>query len=1135
MPSTDYKKVKKLAENYHTEVSAFIKENAQWYQSETFLSGDYKYNVESSLDIASKIISFRIPAPNLSSLDNLISRFHDLLDQIFEATSKLKNDSRISIREILILEKIVREIYNELEPQPKKKPVINKANSSAYVSKSQVSNNKNASYQSKKFTLLKLNSKGEKVKQLQTALKQLNLYHGAIDGTFGRATEVAVRGFQTDYELPITSEVDEETFDRLLSIAASRTKAPDSIETVQPEIIDDLLKTAKGYNNSIVDLSRELSVWYNKIESEAEKEFGLSIATSSDEASVIQRNEDNYRNDVSGENNMPLVLLQTQAFYQSLNKVISSSDALLQSYQIPNSSNSDDINNTERFKKVATEHASYLTIILNAIQHPVKDYKSIFPTVAIENIFQKFSQTDFSTDSVEGKLTDRLNITDDVNALASVITYKKVQPPLAIGLFGNWGSGKSFFMKLLKERIETLTLDDTETYCKEVVHVWFNSWHYSDANLWASLITKIFEELETQGIKKNKSLNDLYQNLNSAQELKKETTDRQNALQKEIDVLQIKAESISSEIKEKAGTLADVKTSKIVQTVFNNDDVSKDIQNIKKSLPHPAVENVQQINENIITIGSAVKRFFECVKLVWSFRRGKTLLVLLTAIIVFAIPFLIKYFEDNHGDIFSRATIIIATILSITSNIVIFILPLKNKMDTVYKRLLSLKQTCETIENEEITVKKELVIKIQSDIADREKKIQELENDLTDLASGKKLSSFIESRVTDQRYVNSLGIISWIRKDFEQLGSLLRVQSQLNTNEPDKSADAQTKDKMNEIKVRANVLEVERIMLYIDDLDRCNKETVVRVLEAIHLLLAFDLFVVVVGVDPRWMYSALQQSYSGFLQTGKVEQQTENNLFHLTKQATPFDYLEKIFQVPFLLKPINAKGREDLIASQFAMENKTDKQNNQPEEAVQKNDDSKQNDQFENNKNEMSNEKSEDIKTSPDKPDLTAIKKDEVKQQETKKAIELLTILPEEINFMKAVSQLIGDSPRTIKRFTNIYRIIRTHTKLQIKGEPIETYCAIILLLGIVTGLPAESNKIFSMIRDSDKKTFEDILSDYKDLPLDLKNALQAKYKLNDGTEVEAGKLLAEKLKLNLELVLRFSFRGYELAEEITQ
>jgi hypothetical protein len=42
-----------------------------------------------------------------------------------------------------------------------------------------------------------------------------------------------------------------------------------------------------------------------------------------------------------------------------------------------------------------------------------------------------------------------------------------------------------------------------------------------------------------------------------------------------------------------------------------------------------------------------------------------------------------------------------------------------------------------------------------------------------------------------------------------------------------------------------------RIVLFIDDLDRCDPDRVVKVLEAVYLLLAVKLFVVVVGVDAR--------------------------------------------------------------------------------------------------------------------------------------------------------------------------------------------------------------------------------------------------------------------------------------------
>ena len=59
---------------------------------------------------------------------------------------------------------------------------------------------------------------------------------------------------------------------------------------------------------------------------------------------------------------------------------------------------------------------------------------------------------------------------------------------------------------------------------------------------------------------------------------------------------------------------------------------------------------------------------------------------------------------------------------------------------------------------------------------------------------------------------------------------------------------------------------IDRIVLYIDDLDRCPPRRVVEMLEAIHLLLAVRLFVVVVAVDPRWLLRAIAVHYRDMLQ-----------------------------------------------------------------------------------------------------------------------------------------------------------------------------------------------------------------------------------------------------------------------------
>ena len=58
----------------------------------------------------------------------------------------------------------------------------------------------------------------------------------------------------------------------------------------------------------------------------------------------------------------------------------------------------------------------------------------------------------FQNDDPQGK--DHLDIQEDVDAFTSLITSKDLDPPLSIGLFGDWGTGKSFFMNKMKESIK---------------------------------------------------------------------------------------------------------------------------------------------------------------------------------------------------------------------------------------------------------------------------------------------------------------------------------------------------------------------------------------------------------------------------------------------------------------------------------------------------------------------------------------------------------------------------------------------------------------------------------------------------------------------------------------------------------
>src|SRR5262249_28269373 len=153
-------------------------------------------------------------------------------------------------------------------------------------------------------------------------------------------------------------------------------------------------------------------------------------------------------------------------------------------------------------------------------------------------------------------------------------------------------------------------------------------------------------------------------------------------------------------------------------------------------------------------------------------------------------------------------------------------------------------------------------------------RVAELSRELAELSPGQRFYHFVTERAGSEDYRRHLGLISTIRKDFEQLVTLL-------TDWREHGADD-------------NTVRIDRIVLYIDDLDRCSPEQVVQVLQAVHLLLALDLFVVVVGVDPRWLLRSLQHEYSRLLTSDGARAADPT-------QASPHDYLEKIFNVPFSL------------------------------------------------------------------------------------------------------------------------------------------------------------------------------------------------------------------------------------------
>jgi hypothetical protein len=161
----------------------------------------------------------------------------------------------------------------------------------------------------------------------------------------------------------------------------------------------------------------------------------------------------------------------------------------------------------------------------------------------------------------------------------------------------------------------------------------------------------------------------------------------------------------------------------------------------------------------------------------------------------------------------------------------------------------------------------------------------ELGTELAQASPGQRLYRFVSERADSDDYRGQLGLISTIRKDFEQLIELMDRWNNSGDETP---------------------TPIRRIILYIDDLDRCSPKQVVEVLQAVHLLLALDLFVVVVGVDPRWLLRSLGREFRSTLTHAKEPDQDWS-------LSTPQDYLEKIFNIPFILPAMDPDTFKSLL------------------------------------------------------------------------------------------------------------------------------------------------------------------------------------------------------------------------------
>ncbi|WP_419673713.1 P-loop NTPase fold protein [Aliarcobacter butzleri] len=606
--------------------------------------------------------------------------------------------------------------------------------------------------------------------------------------------------------------------------------------------------------------------------------------------------------------------------------------------------------------------------------------------------------------------TDSLSIQKDVNAFAKLIAFKGTPTPLSIGIFGKWGSGKSFFMKKLSKQIDYFSKHtDKDIFYRDIIHVEFNAWHYSDTNLWASLVYKIFSDINEQKFNdktnknqlENEEVSGLYEKLKSSQKKIQEKENEKDKINEKITTLKEEEKKQIENYQESKNKIDLLKSPDYIKLVLDDSMIKEKIEGLKEKLEIDKELNYHTIQNTYYELKDITTKIRKAVLLLCNDKKFRKVFLYLIIPLTILLFLGLKYLPDIWN-LTSIGVYLIPAVLAIQNKINTTIKPMVNNMNIILDKWDTIRAKKEIEENEKFRLEKEKqdeeykkLKKIEEEISNLNDLKQNIENEIEDIKNGKFFKKFISDKVTSSNYKKHLGLISLIRDDFLELQDFLLGNKNQGKNK------------------------IDRIVLYIDDLDRCNDNLVVDVLEAIHLLLAFKLFVVVVGVDPRW-----------------IEKSLENKFLNLSNtKITSKEYLEKIFQIPFKIKDLNKEDKQTLIQN-ILKDNIVEIKN----EEIRKNGENNEKIVYTNiNYSPMTDEETNKL--------LEIIDNAEVKDS-IYNIHQELKLLPEEAEYIEQLSNLFGNTPRTIKRYINIYRIIRSHEDiLELINDKTSDYKIILLLL----------------------------------------------------------------------------------------
>jgi hypothetical protein len=625
-------------------------------------------------------------------------------------------------------------------------------------------------------------------------------------------------------------------------------------------------------------------------------------------------------------------------------------------------------------------------------------------------------------------VADLVGIGPEVDAFAYLIASTRLAPPLAIGLFGDWGSGKSYFLRSIQRRIDQLTADQLTAegapgFHHSIVQVEFNAWQYVGGDLWASLLEHLFRNLGPAP----DDTDDLL-------------VQRQQAIIKELRAGEVSLVEVQRE--RQRLELDRLKASVEVQRRQHERDVAiAELERRRRDQPFagwtPSAELRKMIGDAAAAAGvtavateahgvlgelaQARAELRSAGPLLAPLRtRGWRYGLALIAVILLTPTLGIVLERLDFSPVTAGMSDVAWLLASLTGYLRLgsgYLRTALDKIEQAQHELDAELATKRAQHDKQVEQADEKLTEVDTELRAAIGKQHQvaadaaaLEQELAATTPASVLRDFITERLGSDDYRQHLGVPALVRRDLARLSKLVDDGLLRNTAQPGEPG-------------------IDRIVLYVDDLDRCPTELVVNVLQAVHLLLAFPLFVVVVAVDSGWLERSLRDHYRQ--QLGPSD-------------AAPADFIEKIFQVPFWVRPLSPAVRAGMIRGLASPSLGAGEATG------------------------SSSAGNGALNVAPaDLPAFTQLVAafGATEGAGSPRLAADLTISGDELNWLEQVAPLLSATPRSVKRFTNVYLLLKSMGRG--KGHQLPAHGQVVVLLAVATGLPTLTEPLFTAIESA--------------------------------------------------------------------